>query len=94
MTATTRRFTGVIKSNANDAQGPIAAIRADEGTPDVVLDPRVRQGQPSVANIPTERLAELIRAGDSLEAVADGYGLSEEQVEQALTYEATRRGAA
>lgn len=94
MTATTRRFTGVIHSSADDARGSIAAIRADEGTPDVVLSPRIRQGQPSVGNIPTDRLAELIRAGDSLEAVVDGYGLTEEQVEQAVTYEATRRGAA
>ncbi|MDL5154448.1 DUF433 domain-containing protein [Actinomycetospora termitidis] len=94
MTATTRRFTGVIHASVDDDHGAIAALRADAGTPDVVLDPHVRQGQPSVGNIPTERLAELVCAGDSIEAVVDGYGLTEEQVERAVTYEATRRGAA
>jgi uncharacterized protein (DUF433 family) len=94
MTATTRRFTGVIQSNLDEQRGPIAAIHADEGTPDVLLNPRVRQGQPSVGNIPTARLAELVRAGDSVEAVVDGYGLSEELVEQAMSYEATRHGVA
>jgi uncharacterized protein (DUF433 family)/transposase len=94
MTATTRRFTSVIHASADDARGAISALRADGGTPDVVLAPDIRQGQPSVGNIPTERLAEFVRAGDSIESVVDGYGLSEALVEQAVSYEATRRGVA
>lgn len=91
MTATTRRFTTAIRSDVNDPQGPISAIRADEGTPEVLLMPHTRQGQPSIENIPTARLAELVNAGEPIDFVADTYSLTEDQVEQAIIYEATRR---
>jgi uncharacterized protein (DUF433 family) len=53
----------------------------------VVIDPEVRFGSPTVKGIPTESLAELVRAGDSVEMVAEGFGLDLDSVVTALSYE-------
>jgi uncharacterized protein (DUF433 family) len=57
----------------------------------VIIDPEVRFGSPSVAGIPTDTLDEMVRAGDSIESVAIGYGLSLDDVVAALDFERIRR---
>jgi uncharacterized protein (DUF433 family) len=44
----------------------------------------VRFGSPAVEGIPTETLAEMVRAGTSIESVANGYDLALDDVVAAL----------
>jgi uncharacterized protein (DUF433 family) len=60
----------------------------------VIIDPEIRFGSPAVAGIPTDTLAEMVRAGDSIESVASGYNLSLSDVVAALNYELSRAPAA
>lgn len=53
----------------------------------VTLDPERRSGQPVVRSVPTEVLAELVRAHEPIEWVAEQYELSVEHVLDALEYE-------
>jgi uncharacterized protein (DUF433 family) len=53
----------------------------------LVIDPLVRFGQPTVHGIPTLALAGQVRAGDSMEAVADDFNLSLNDVIVAMGYE-------
>jgi len=61
----------------------------------VVFDPLRRSGLPVVAgrSVPTDVVAEQIRAGDSVETIAEGYGLTRDQVEAAVRYELLRATA-
>ena len=56
---------------------------------DVVMDPRVVSGSPCLAGtrIPTWVFPGMHAGGDSIEALADGYRLTEEQVRNALKWE-------
>lgn len=92
MTATSTRFTQATRYPA-DNRGPAVAITADSATPAVQLDPGRRQGQPTVRNIPTSTLANLVAAGESVQFVADTYDFPIAVVEEAVTYEASRRRA-
>lgn len=92
MTATSRRFTQATRY-PDDNSGPALAIAADSATPSVLLDPSTRQGQPSVHNIPTSTLANLVFAGETVDFVADTYDFPVGVVEEAVTYEASRRRA-
>jgi uncharacterized protein (DUF433 family) len=56
----------------------------------VVIDPLRHFGDPAVRNVPTEVIAELIRAGDSMEMVANLYDLQIDEVEDAVRYELIR----
>ena len=60
----------------------------------VVIDPLVRFGRPVVAGVSTERLWELSDAGESIEEIADGYDLPEEEVRAAVAYEEQFRSLA
>lgn len=53
----------------------------------VVIDPDARFGEPSVRGIPTESIAEQVRGGDIIEAVADDFGLDLDDLIAALGYE-------
>lgn len=92
MTATSTRFTQATRYPA-DNRGPAVAITADSATPAVQLDPGRRQGQPTVRNIPTSTLANLVAAGESVQFIADTYDFPIAVVEEAVTYEASRRRA-
>lgn len=56
----------------------------------VVMDPAIRFGRPTVAGhgTPTDMLFERHQAGDSIAELADDYGLSAQEVEEAIRYEA------
>ena len=53
----------------------------------VVIDPVRRFGSPVVRSTPTDVLAELFRAGEPVEWIAEQYSLTREQVLDALEYE-------
>jgi uncharacterized protein (DUF433 family) len=55
----------------------------------IAIDPGISFGRPVVARlgISTAVLAERMDAGESLEALAEDYGLSLGEVEQAVMYE-------
>jgi uncharacterized protein (DUF433 family) len=54
----------------------------------VAIDPELRFGRPTVKGAPTDVLADRWSAGDSAAELAEDYGLSTEEVEEALRYEA------
>ncbi len=91
MTAESLRFTTATLFADNTGQA--TAIRADSGTPEILLDPQRREGQPTLNGISTSVLAELVAAGEPIEFVADTYGFTEHEVEQAVSFEASRRAA-
>lgn len=55
----------------------------------IAIDPRVKFGRPVVqrAGVSTHVIAARIDAGEPLDAVADDYGLTTEEVERAVLYE-------
>lgn len=55
----------------------------------VAIDPVIRFGAPCIAGtrIPTSIIAERYLAGDSTELLADDYGCSQEQIDEAIRYE-------
>jgi uncharacterized protein (DUF433 family) len=61
---------------------------------EVVIDPLRQFGEPVVRSVPTEVIAEQVRAGDPPEMIMDLYGLSRVQVDAAIRYELLRAKAA
>lgn len=57
---------------------------------EVIADPTRSFGAPSVGAVRTDILAEEFRAGDSLSSIARAYGLSTQQVDDALRFEMIR----
>jgi uncharacterized protein (DUF433 family) len=92
LTPAAMRFTQA--AHFPDETGPADYVTADPATPEVRLSPQVREGQPAVGGIRSQTLAELVTAGEPVSFVAETYDLPVGAIEQALTYEATRRRAA
>lgn len=61
---------------------------------DVVIDPLRQFGEPVVRSVPTEIIAEQVRAGDPPEMIMELYELNPKQVHAALRYELLRAKAA
>ncbi len=61
--------------------------------PQVAIDPLRGFGEPVVRGVPTEIIAELHRAGDSISMIAELYELAPSIVEEALRYESYRKAA-
>jgi uncharacterized protein (DUF433 family) len=80
-----RAFSERAEFSATD--GAVVGLRTEPDTPDVRIDPLRQTGQPVVRSVPTAVLAEGFRAGESVDALADLYDLSSEQVLQAIRYE-------
>jgi len=76
----------------DDAQGTkvVSLIRPMAGNNDVVIDPLRGFGNPVVRNVRTEILAELYRAGDPPEMIAELYDLKVSEVNAAVRYEFAR----
>jgi uncharacterized protein (DUF433 family) len=55
----------------------------------IVIDPQIRFGRPTLAGrgIPTDIIVERFRAGDSPGEMADEYGISSGEVDEAIRYE-------
>jgi uncharacterized protein (DUF433 family) len=71
----------------DQGDGDVVRVRPVGQDSPIVIDPLVRFGSPTVAGIPTEALAEQVRAGDSVESVADDFSLRLADVISALDYE-------
>jgi len=71
----------------DDENGVVVRLRPAGRESPVVIDPDVRFGSPSVSGIPTESIAELVEAGDSIESVARDFELKLRDVIAALSYE-------
>ncbi len=55
----------------------------------VVIDPEIRFGRPTVKGAPADVLAERWHAGDKSAELAEDYGLTTDEVDEALRFEAT-----
>lgn len=75
----------------DSADGPAVRLWPQGKDSPVVIDPEVRFGEPSVRGIPTESLAEQVRGGDVIEAVADDFGLDLDDLIAALGYEGIKQ---
>jgi uncharacterized protein (DUF433 family) len=53
----------------------------------IVIDPDIRFGRPTVKGAPTDVLAERWRAGDSSPELAEDYGLTPDEIDEALRFE-------
>jgi uncharacterized protein (DUF433 family) len=60
----------------------------------VIVDPEQTFGIPTIRGIRTEVLAEAFDAGESVDDLAEGYGLSRDEVEEAIRWELPRSEAA
>jgi uncharacterized protein (DUF433 family) len=69
---------------------PFSRVPVEGSLRVVVMDPAIRFGRPTVAGhgTPTDILFERHQAGDSVADLADDYGLSAQEVEEAIRYEA------
>jgi uncharacterized protein (DUF433 family) len=67
---------------------PFSRDPAPDGPRTVVIDPEIRFGRPTVKGAPTDVLIERWRAGDSSAELADDYGLTTVEIDEALRYEA------
>jgi uncharacterized protein (DUF433 family) len=90
LTAPAESFLQRVEFDQND-EGIVIRLRPAGQDSPVVIDPEIRFGSPSVSGVPTETLDEMVRAGDSVESVASGYGLILDDVVAALEYERLRR---
>lgn len=75
----------------DEGDGVVVRLRPAGPESPVAIDPEVRFGSPSVSGIPTETIDEMVRAGDSVESLAEGYDLPLDEVVAALDYERIRR---
>lgn len=82
-----RRFRRIAEFESKDDVDVIARFRPLGEHRDVVIDPTRRFGNPVVRSTPTDVLAELVRAGEPVEWVAEQYDLRLDQVLDALEYE-------
>ena len=67
---------------------PAECKRSEDQPKLVVMNPRVSFGRPNVAGVPTSVIWSRYRAGDSTAHLAEDYGLTAEQVEEAIRCEA------
>jgi uncharacterized protein (DUF433 family) len=74
-----------------DGHSPVVErVRPVTNIAQVVIDPLRQFGVPVVRSVPTELIAEQLRAGDRLEMIAEVYELPLMDVEAAIRYELTR----
>ena len=75
---------------AEFGSGVIVQIRPDPEVSEVIVDPLRQFGAPVVRSVPTDVIAEQIRAGDNFASVAEFYDLDQSLVEAAVRYELRR----
>lgn len=68
---------------------PFTRERFQESPETISIDPRIRFGKPCIrgTRIPTSIIAERHQAGDSIDLMAEDYGRSPEEIEEAIRYE-------
>jgi uncharacterized protein (DUF433 family) len=70
--------------------GEVELFYPQHGNAEVVVNPLRQFGEPVVRSVPTDVIAEQVRAGDSIESIAEIFELSTRQVEAAVRYELWR----
>jgi uncharacterized protein (DUF433 family) len=65
----------------------VARLRPAGKTSPVVIDPNFTFGLPCIRGVATESIAELYRAGDTLDFLADSFDLPAEDIRAAIAYE-------
>jgi uncharacterized protein (DUF433 family) len=88
----TRRFVETVEYGENGDGRIVERLHPEADLKEVVFDPLRRSGRPVVRAVPTDVIAEQIRAGDSIAMVADAYELEASQVEAAIRFELLRTG--
>jgi uncharacterized protein (DUF433 family) len=68
----------------------VLRLRPPLGGRHVTIDPLRQFGEPAVRSVPTEVIAEQVRAGDRIALIADLYDLTTDEVEAAVRYELSR----
>lgn len=68
---------------------PYTTTRGDQKLKPVAIDPTIQFGRPCIAGtgIPTAVLAERYRAGDTIQELAEDYGRSAKEIEEAIRFE-------
>ncbi|MGW4644630.1 DUF433 domain-containing protein [Sphaerisporangium sp. NPDC004334] len=79
-----------VKAMEFDEAGTAVRLLPEPRTPAVTIDPVRAFGEPAVRSVPTEVIAEQVRAGDPEELIAELYELPLEQVRQAVLFEKLR----
>jgi uncharacterized protein (DUF433 family) len=74
--------------------GVAVRLRPQRVSPRVRMDPERAFGRPAIRGVTTEVLAEDYRAGAGTAELADLYDLEPGEIEDALRFEMTQRGAA
>jgi uncharacterized protein (DUF433 family) len=77
-----------------EENGVVVRVRPSGPDSQVVIDPEVRFGSPTVRGIPTETIAEQVAAGDSIESVTRDFNLDLATVIDALRFEGVDRAHA
>jgi uncharacterized protein (DUF433 family) len=70
---------------------PFTRLRESDEPRSVLIDPRISYGRPVIAGtgIPTAIVAERYKAGESIEDLAEDYGRSAEEIQEAVRCELT-----
>lgn len=73
----------------DDVKGSVRRLQPDPDFPEVRLDPLRRGGEPTIAghNVRVRTIAGLVRGGEDPAEVAQWYGLSADDVRQAVGYD-------
>jgi uncharacterized protein (DUF433 family) len=87
-----RRFIDVAEYSENGVR-VVVRLHPLPDLREVVFDPLRRAGQPVVRAVPTDVIAEQLRAGDSVATIVEAYELEPAQVEAAIRYELVRANA-
>lgn len=86
-------FRRSVEWTGNDTAAQPRLLRPIQSVPDVEVDPLRGFGEPVVRGVRTEVIAELVRAGDATDRIAEVYELPRRQVDAAVRYELLRRSA-
>lgn len=93
LTAPAQQFVRSVDFESDEEAAIVERLRPVPTIEQVVIDPLRQFGVPVVRSVPTELIAEQVRAGDGLEMIADAYELPLADVEAAVRYELTRVNA-
>lgn len=77
--------------NRADDEAVVSALRPVSDIAGVLIDPLRSFGEPTVRGVRTEIIAELVRAGDSPDMIAELYELERSAVDEAVRYELLRQ---
>lgn len=84
------RFRASVEWTGDDEDAELRRLQPFPSIREVTIDPLLGFGEPVVRGVRTEVIAELVRAGDSRDMIADLYELPASTVDAAVRYELLR----